>query len=131
MSENKFEEVKIFIYAKKNNTFLTVTDMTGAQRVFSSSGGLYTKTGREKKSQKIALVGWEKMIQNLLDKKITKVSIYFRNVGGVYSKQKTLALKTLLKNLPTHHFTIGEIVCNTPVAHGEIRKKGGRRGRRV
>jgi len=131
IEEEKFEDVNLYIYAKKNNLFLTVTDITGAERIFSSSGGLYTKQGREKRSQKIALIGWEKMQENLLEKKIKNITIFIRNKGGVYSKQKTLGLKTLLKNLPTNDFNIKEIVNNTPIAHGEIRKKGGRRGRRV
>jgi small subunit ribosomal protein S11 len=131
-TKQKISKVIVNIFAKKNNTFITVTDLSGAEKIFTHSGGLLTKKGRDKSSQKIALQGWQNMIDDLSNKGITTGILKFRNVGGMYSKLKTLALKTLLKNVEvTPELKIQSIINTTPDAHGSIRKKGGRRGRRI
>jgi len=132
LTKLKLTNAIIHIFAKKNNTFITVTDKTGAEKIFTHSGGLIAKSGRDKSGQKTGLQGWQNMIEDLTTKGITSAIIKFRNVGGVYSKLKTLALKTILKNVEVNSDVKIESILNvTPDAHGMIRKKGGRRGRRV
>lgn len=120
----------IHLKGTKNNTMAVITDPSGAEVLFKLTGGMVTKKDREKSSQKNALVLSENLIEFLLMKKLTNIKIITRNKGGIYASNKTLAIRTILKNIPSNISVLATYHLNLK-PHGFMRMKGGRRGRRV
>jgi ribosomal protein S11 len=117
----------LHIKGTKNNTILVVTDITGQEIIFKTSGGISTKNDRDKSSQKIGVLMFNKLVQELRDKKIKNLQIRMRNKGSMYDKNITSAIKFLIGSFPSD-FTITDKIVVNPIIHGYMRKKGGRRG---
>ena len=91
----------IHIFSSFNNTIINVTDITGAETISSTSGGMVVRSGREKPGPFAAMQQVNKIADELKSKGIYDVDIRVKAPGV------------------------------TPVAHGTMRRKSGKRGRRV
>ncbi|MEM7826121.1 MAG: 30S ribosomal protein S11 [Candidatus Aenigmatarchaeota archaeon] len=132
MSEEKKEKFGIaYIYSTSNNTIVHITDITGAETIARVSAGMMTDKDREGGMPFPAMLAAKKAAEIALAKGITGVHIRVRGAGGVKSKAPGQGAQPAIRALARAGLKIGMIEDVTPIPHGYMRPKGGRRGRRV
>ncbi|PKL63494.1 MAG: 30S ribosomal protein S11 [Methanomicrobiales archaeon HGW-Methanomicrobiales-2] len=129
MAEEKWGIAHIF--ASFNNTIITVTDLSGAETVTKSSGGMVVKQDRNESSPYAAMQMAIQVAQNARDKGITGVHVKVRAPGRGKQRSPGPGAQAAIRALARAGIRIGRIEDVTPVPHDSIRGKGGRRGRRV
>lgn len=132
MSEEKKEKFGIaHIYSTSNNTIIHITDITGAETLARVSAGMMTDKDREGGMPFPAMLAAKKAAEIALSKGITGVHIRVRGAGGIKSKAPGQGAQPAIRALARAGLKIGMIEDVTPIPHGYMRPKGGRRGRRV
>ena len=129
MAEEKWGIAHIF--ASFNNTIITITDLSGAETVTKSSGGMVVKQDRNESSPYAAMQMAIHVAQNARDKGITCVHVKVRAPGRGKQRSPGPGAQAAIRALARAGMRIGRIEDVTPVPHDSIRGKGGRRGRRV
>jgi small subunit ribosomal protein S11 len=129
MAEEKWGIAHIF--ASFNNTIITITDLSGAETVTKSSGGMVVKQDRNESSPYAAMQMAIQVAQNARDKGITGVHVKVRAPGRGKQRSPGPGAQPAIRALARAGMRIGRIEDVTPVPHDSIRGKGGRRGRRV
>lgn len=129
MAEEKWGIAHIF--ASFNNTIITVTDLSGAETVTKSSGGMVVKQDRNESSPYAAMQMAIQVAQNARDKGITGVHVKVRAPGRGKQRSPGPGAQAAIRAIARAGMRIGRIEDVTPVPHDSIRGKGGRRGRRV
>ncbi len=119
------------IYSTANNTIIHITDMTGSETFARYSGGMMTDKDREQGMPFPAMLASRKAGEMALEKGLTGIHIMVRARGSQYSKSPGMGAQPAIRSLARVGLRIGTIEDVTPVTHGELRKKGGRLGRRV
>jgi small subunit ribosomal protein S11 len=119
------------IFSSFNNTVVHITDLTGAETIARYSGGMAVRTGREKPSPYAAMQVTNMAADEARSKGVTFVDVKVRAPGGNRSKSPGPGAQAAIRTLTRAGLRIGKIEDVTPIAHGNMRKKGGRRGRRV
>ncbi len=119
------------IYSSKNNTIIHITDLSGAETIARYSGGMMTDKDREEGKPYPAMLAAKKAAEEALAKGITGVHIRVRAPGGNKSKNPGQGAQPAIRALARAGLKIGLIEDVTPIGHGFLRPKGGRRGRRV
>ncbi|MBU5536977.1 MAG: 30S ribosomal protein S11 [Candidatus Aenigmatarchaeota archaeon] len=119
------------IYSTANNTIVHITDITGSETIARFSGGMMTDKDREQGMPFPAMLAARKAGEMALEKGITGVHIRVRARGSQYSKSPGMGAQPAIRSLARVGLKIGTIEDVTPITHGELRKKGGRLGRRV
>ena len=131
MSVRKSKTAVIHIYSSFNNTIINATDITGAETISMASGGMAVRSGREKPSAYAAMQIATNLAGELLGKGFTEVDIKMRAPGGTGAKSHGPAVQSIIKAFTRSGLRIGKVEDVTPIPHGIMKKKGGRRGRRV
>ncbi len=133
--EPKKEEVEKWgiahIYSSYNNTIIHMTDLTGAETVALSSGGVHVNADRYESSPFAAMKAANAVVEVAKSKSFTGFHIRVRAVGGVGSRVPGPGAQASIRALARGGFKIGRIDDVTPIPHDTTRKKGGKRGRRV
>ena len=129
MAEEKWGIAHIF--ASFNNTIITITDLSGAETVTKSSGGMVVKQDRNESSPYAAMQMAIQVAQNARDKGITGVHVKVRAPGRGKQRSPGPGAQAAIRALARAGMRIGRIEDVTPVPHDSIRGKGDRRGRRV
>ena len=119
------------IYSSYNNTIIHMTDLTGAETVALSSGGVHVNADRYESSPFAAMKAANTVIESAKVKGFTGFHIRVRAVGGVGSRVPGPGAQAAIRALARGGFKIGRIDDVTPIPHDTTRKKGGKRGRRV
>lgn len=119
------------IYSTNNNTIVHITDITGAETIARCSGGMMTDKDRDQGKPFPAMLAARKAAEEALDRGITGVHIRVRAAGGTRSKSPGAGAQPAIRGIARTGLRIGMIEDVTPIIHGSMRKKGGRRGRRV
>ena len=119
------------IYSSYNNTIIHMTDLTGAETVAISSGGIHVNADRYESSPFAAMKAANAVIESAKTKGFTSFHIRVRAVGGVGSRVPGPGAQAAIRALARGGFRIGRIDDVTPIPHDTTRKKGGKRGRRV
>ncbi len=119
------------IYSSYNNTIIHVTDLTGAETVAISSGGMHVNADRYESSPFAAMKAANAVVEKATTKGFTALHIRVRAVGGVGSRVPGPGAQASIRALARGGFRIGRIDDVTPIPHDTTRKKGGKRGRRV
>jgi small subunit ribosomal protein S11 len=119
------------IYSTSNNTIIHITDITGSETFARVSGGMMTDKDREEGMPFPAMLAAKKAAEEAMAKGITGVHIRVRAAGGIKSKSPGPGAQPAIRALARAGLRIGMIEDTTPVGHGKMRSKGGRRGRRV
>ncbi len=119
------------IFSSVNNTIIHITDITGAETISRYSGGMMTDKDREGGSPFPAMQAARKASEEALGKGITGVHIRVRAWGGTKSKSPGPGAQPAIRAIARAGLRIGMIEDVTPIIHGRMRPKGGRRGRRV
>ncbi len=119
------------IYASFNNTVITVTDLSGAETVTKSSGGMVVKQARNESSPYAAMQMAINVAQQAREKGIVGLHVRVRAPGRGKQRSPGPGAQAAIRALARAGMRIGRIEDVTPVPHDCIRAKGGRRGRRV
>lgn len=119
------------IYASFNNTVITVTDLSGAETVTKSSGGMVVKQARNESSPYAAMQMAMNIAQQAREKGIVGLHVRVRAPGRGKQRSPGPGAQAAIRALSRAGIRIGRIEDVTPVPHDSIRAKGGRRGRRV
>jgi len=119
------------IYSSYNNTIIHMTDVTGAETVAISSGGVHVNADRYESSPFAAMKAANAVADAARTKGFTGFHIRVRAVGGVGSRVPGPGAQAAIRALARGGFKIGRIDDVTPIPHDTTRKKGGKRGRRV
>ena len=119
------------IYSSMNNTIVHITDATGAETVAFASAGMVCEKDMDKGKPFTAMKVARRASEKALAFGITGIHIRMRAPGGNLSRIPGQGAQPAIRALARAGFRIGSIEDITPVAHDSIKKKGGRRGRRV
>lgn len=134
-TETKTEEKEKWgiahIFSSYNNTIIHMTDLTGAETVAISSGGIHVNADRYESSPFAAMKAANSVVETARSKNFTGFHIRVRAVGGVGSRVPGPGAQAAIRALARGGFKIGRIDDVTPIPHDTTRKKGGKRGRRV
>ncbi|MCS7142942.1 MAG: 30S ribosomal protein S11 [Aigarchaeota archaeon] len=119
------------IYSSFNNILIHVTDLTGSETVARASGGMFVESGRLEPTPYAAMRAAGYVMEIARQKGINAVHIKVRAPGGVKSKTPGPGTQAAIRSIARSGVMIGRIEDVTPIPHDSVRKKGGRRGRRV
>jgi small subunit ribosomal protein S11 len=131
MAEKKERWGIAHIFSSANATIVHITDITGSETIARYSGGMMTDKDREGGMPFPAMLAGKKAAEEALAKGITGVHIKVRAPGGTKSKTPGPGAQAAIRSLAKAGLKIGRIEDVTPIGHGRMRPKGGRRGRRV
>ncbi|MCP4764278.1 MAG: 30S ribosomal protein S11 [archaeon] len=134
MSSSKKQEMKwaiVHLFSSYNDTILTATDLSGAETLARTSGGMVVKSDRDEAKPYAAMQCGFRVSQTLKDKGIRGIHIKVRAPGGRGAKTPGPGAQAAIRALARSGLRIGRIEEVTPVSHDNTRRKGGRRGRRV
>ncbi len=119
------------IYSSKNNTIITLTDLSGAETIAIGSGGMVVDTDHEEGSPYAATQAAYKVAAIAIEKGVTHINIKIRAPGGHNSKTPGHGAQAIVRALARSGFRIGSIEDVTPMPTDTTKRPGGRRGRRV
>jgi small subunit ribosomal protein S11 len=97
----------VHIFSSYNNTLVHITDLSGAETIARTSGGMFVKADRLESSPYAAMR------------------------SASHAATPGPGAQAAIRALARAGFRIGRIEEVTPVPHDGTRRKGGRRGRRV
>ncbi len=121
----------VHIYSSYNNTIIHITDMSGAETIARTSGGMFVKADRLESSPYAAMRSAAAAAATAKEKGITAIHIRVRAPGGSGARTPGSGAQAAIRALARAGFRIGRIEEVTPIPHDGTRRKGGRRGRRV
>ena len=120
-----------YVFASPNNTIIHITDITGSETVTRFSAGMMTDKDREGGSPFPAMLAARRAAEESMQKGITGIHIKVRGQGGNKTKMPGAGAQPAIRALARAGLRIGRIEEITPISHDGVKKKGGRRGRRV
>jgi len=119
------------ILATWNDTFIHVTDLTGRETLVRVTGGMKVKADREESSPYAAMMAAMDVVSRCKELKINALHIKLRARGGADTKTPGPGAQAALRALARFGMKIGRIEDVTPIPTDSVRRKGGRRGRRL
>lgn len=119
------------IFSSFNNTLITITDVTGAETIARCSGGMVVRADREESSPYAAMQAAGRAAHEAKEKGVIGVHIKVRAPGGSGARTPGPGAQAAIRALARAGLKIGRIEDTTPVPHDGVRRKGGKRGRRV
>lgn len=119
------------IYSSKNNTIITLTDLSGAETIATGSGGMVVNADHEEGSPYAAMQAAYKVAATAIEKGITNINIKIRAPGGHSSKIPGPGAQAVVRSLARSGIKVGSIEDVTPIPTDTTKRPGGRRGRRV
>lgn len=115
------------IYSSFNNTLITITDLTGAETIAKSSGGMVTKADREESSPYTAMQMANQLADKIRDKGVTGIHIKVRAPGGNMQRSPGPGAQAAIRAFARAGIKIGRIEDVTPMPHDGTKPKKGRR----
>ena len=119
------------IYCSKNNTIITITDLSGAETIAVGSGGMIVKAQREEGSPYAAMQASFRAAEKAKARMVLGVHIRVRAPGGHKTKTPGSGAQAAIRALARSGLRIGKIEDVTPIPTDTTKRKGGKRGRRV
>lgn len=124
-TDNKW--VVAHIHSSFNNTLITITDVTGAETLVKSSGGMTVKAARDESSPYTAMQMTNVLADKLKDMGISGVHVRIRAPGGNKQKSPGPGAQAAVRAFARAGIRIGRIEDVTPTPHdGTLAKKGNR-----
>ena len=115
------------IHSSFNNTLITITDVTGAETLAKSSGGMTVKAARDESSPYTAMQMTNVLADKLRDMGITGIHVRIRAPGGNKQKSPGPGAQAAVRAFARAGIRIGRIEDVTPTPHdGTLAKKGNR-----
>jgi len=121
----------VHIFSSYNNTIIHMTDLSGAEIIARTSGGMVVKASRMESSPYAAMRAASLVADAAKDKGITAIHIRVRAPGGAGPRTPGPGAQAAIRALARAGFRIERIEEVTPIPHDGTRRPGGRRGRRV
>lgn len=119
------------VYSSKNDTIITITDLSGAETISKASGGMIVKAAREEGKPYAAMQATIKAVTEAKNRGITGLHIRIRAPGGHGTKTPGSGAQAVVRTVARQGVRIGKIEDVTPVPTDTTKRPGGRRGRRV
>jgi len=119
------------VYSSFNNTLVTITDVTGAETIAKSSGGMTVKADRDEASPYAAMQAAEEAAETAKNKGLTGVHVEIRGPGGNGQRSPGPGAQATVRALARAGLQIGRIEDVTPIPHDGSRRPGEGGGRRV
>lgn len=120
----------IYVQSSKNNTHITLADITGSEILAKASGGMLIKN-KAHRDEQAAAIGLVQLVETVLAAhKISRLLVKVRGKGGIKSDRIGQAAQIILKMLSRDKYEIIYIEDVTPIYYGK-KTKYGRRGRKV
>ena len=119
------------IFSSKNDTLITITDLSGAETIAKASGGMMVKADREEGRPYAAMQAAFKAAEKAKERGISGVHIRVRAPGGHGSKTPGSGAQAAIRALARSGIRIGKIEDVTPIPTDTTKRPGGKRGRRV
>ena len=119
------------IYSSKNDTIITVTDLSGAETIAVGSGGMVVKNDREEGGPYAAMQSALKAADKAKERGLLAVHVRVRAPGGHGSKTPGSGAQAAIRALARSGLKIGKIEDVTPIPTDTTKRPGGKRGRRV
>ena len=117
------------IRASKNNTFITITDRSGAETITRKSGGAFVRNDRDEGSAYAAAKAAYAAAKEAMSRAgITHLFVKIKIIGR---KSMLPNAQAALRALIRAGLRVVRVEDETPTPHDHIRRPGGRRGRRV
>lgn len=129
--QKKQKTAIVHVYSSKNDTIITATDMSGAETLAWASGGMIVKADREEGRPYAAMQAAIMVVNSLKDKGIKNIHIRIRAPGGVGLKTPGPGAQAVVRTMARSGVRILRIDDVTPLPTDSMKRKGGRRGRRV
>ena len=119
------------VYSSRNNTIITITDLTGAEIISRGSGGMVVDSDRDEGSPFAAMRATIKAAEIAVRKGFTRIRVKIRAPGGHNEKTPGPGAQAVVRALARSGMRIERIEDVTPVPTDTTKRPGGRRGRRV
>lgn len=119
------------VYSSKNDTIITITDLSGAETISKASGGMIVKADREEGKPYAAMQATIKAVLEAKEKGIGGLHIRIRAPGGHKSKTPGAGAQAVVRTIARQGIRVGRIEDVTPIPTDSTKRPGGRRGRRV
>lgn len=119
------------VFSSKNDTIITVTDLSGAETIAKASGGMIVKADRDEGKPYAAMQAAAKVANEVKNRGITGLHIRIRAPGGNGAKTPGAGAQAVVRSLARMGLRIGKIEDVTPTPTDTTKRPGGRRGRRV
>ena len=131
MARRDYKWAICHVFSSKNDTILTVTDLSGAETLAKASGGMIVKADREEGKPYAAMQAAAKVANEVKNRGITGLHIRIRAPGGHGAKTPGAGAQSVVRSLARMGLRIGKIADVTPTPTDTTKRPGGRRGRRV
>jgi small subunit ribosomal protein S11 len=119
----------IHIYATHNNTMMLLTDLTGAETITKTSGGMETKAQHKEGSPYVAMKLAENIANAAKERGITEAFVKVRGHGGNKSNSAGSGAEAAIRSLTRNGLRLISIENVTPLPHDGCRKKKKFRGK--
>ncbi len=119
----------VHIYATHNNTMLLLTDLSGAETIFKSTGGMETKAQHKEGSPYVAMKLAENIANAAREKGIREIYVKVRGHGGNRSSSPGTGSEAAIRSLTRNGLRIISIENVTPLPHDGCRKQKKFRGK--
>lgn len=119
------------VYSSKNDTIITLTDLSGAETIAVGSGGMMVNADSQEGSPYAAMQAAYKVAAEAKEKGITNINIEIRAPGGHSAKTPGAGAQAVVRVLARSGLRVNRIGDVTPIPTDTTRRPGGRRGRRV
>ncbi len=119
------------VYSSKNDTIITLTDLSGAETIAVGSGGMMVDVDSQEGMPYAAMQAAYKVAATAKEKGVTNINIEIRAPGGHGSKTPGLGAQAVVRVLARSGLRVNRIEDITPMPTDTTRRPGGRRGRRV
>ncbi|MBT4192295.1 MAG: 30S ribosomal protein S11 [Candidatus Diapherotrites archaeon] len=119
----------VHIYATHNNTMMLLTDLTGAETISKTSGGMETKAQHKEGSPYVAMKLAENIATSAKERGIMEVFVKVRGHGGNKSNSAGSGAEAAIRSLTRNGLRIITIENVTPQPHDGCRKKKKFRGK--
>ncbi len=129
--EQKGNKGIIHIFSSKNNTLVHITDITGAETVSRVSGGMVSKADRLKGAPYQGMLIAQRAVEEAKNKGIKEIYVKMRAPGAHRQMNMGRGAQPAIKAILQSGLKVKVIEDVTPILHGTMKKKGGRRGRRL
>jgi small subunit ribosomal protein S11 len=119
------------VYSSKNDTIITLTDISGAETIAVASGGMMVNVDSQEGGPYAAMQAAYKVAAEAKERGITNINILIRAPGGHGTKTPGSGAQAVVRVLARSGLRVNRIGDVTPVPTDTTKRPGGRRGRRV
>ncbi len=119
------------IYSSKNDTIITITDLSGAETIAVGSGVMFVKNDREEGGPYAAMQSAFRAADKAKERGVVGIHVRVRAPGGHGAKTPGSGAQAAIRALARSGLRIGKIEDVTPIPTDTTKRPGGKRGRSV